>query len=98
MMTLRILTSAALKKKHAKTAEDSKFTGTVIGKPLDTVAEVQVEGGPVTSINEWILQRSSFSTDAANTNGDSSHDRGSPTPSSGLSSVGSRLDDDMDLS
>lgn len=88
----------ALKKKHSKTAEDSKFTGTVIGKHLDTIAEIQVEGGPVTSINEWIQQRSSFSTDAENTNGNSNHDRGSPTPSSGLSSVGSRLDEDMDLS
>jgi transcription initiation factor TFIID subunit 3 len=87
--------SAALKKKHAKTAEDSKFTGTVIGKPLDTIAEIQVEGGAVASINEWIMQRSSFPTEGEEA---SSHGRGSPTPSSGLSSVGSKLDDDMDLS
>ncbi|KIE02002.1 Bromodomain associated domain protein, partial [Metarhizium majus ARSEF 297] len=89
----------ALKKKHAKTAEDSKFTGTVIGRSLDTIAEIQVEGGPVTSVNEWIMQRSSSHTNLANTNrGETSRYRGSPTPSSGLSSVGSRLDDDMDLS
>ncbi|EFY88644.1 hypothetical protein J3458_003370 [Metarhizium acridum] len=89
----------ALKKKHAKTAEDSKFTGTVIGRPLDTIAEIQVEGGPVTTINEWIMQRSSFHANPTNTKrGETSRDRGSPTPSSGLSSVGSRLDDDMDLS
>ncbi|TWU77917.1 hypothetical protein ED733_005114 [Metarhizium rileyi] len=87
----------ALKKKHAKTAEDSKFTGTVIGKPLDTIAEIQVEGGPVTSINEWITQRSSLSAGAENTNGALNEERGSPTPSSGLSSVGSRFDDDDDM-
>ncbi|OAA49353.1 Bromodomain associated domain protein [Metarhizium rileyi] len=86
-----------LKKKHAKTAEDSKFTGTVIGKPLDTIAEIQVEGGPVTSINEWITQRSSLSAGAENTNGALNEERGSPTPSSGLSSVGSRFDDDDDM-
>ncbi|CCE35341.1 related to TAF(II) complex (TBP-associated protein complex) component [Claviceps purpurea 20.1] len=48
---------SALKKKHSKTAEESKYTGTVIGKPLDTISEIQVEGGPVTSIDEWIQQR-----------------------------------------
>ncbi|KAG6005143.1 hypothetical protein E4U21_000397 [Claviceps maximensis] len=122
---------SALKKKHSKTAEDSKYTGTVIGKPLDTVTEIQVEGGPVTSIDEWIQQQRELrrSADAAmqkqvngngNENGidDENEDENenghgtpgkdpkretcpSPTPSSGLSSVGSRLGEDgdeMDLS
>ncbi|KAG6111797.1 hypothetical protein E4U14_002275 [Claviceps sp. LM454 group G7] len=116
---------SALKKKHSKTAEESKYTGTVIGKPLDTISEIQVEGGPVTSIDEWIQQRRALLASAnastapqinghghrhmngckyGNGNGAEMH-RGegshSPTLSSGLSSVGSRLGDDgdeMDLS
>ncbi|KAG6044113.1 hypothetical protein E4U39_003692 [Claviceps sp. Clav50 group G5] len=120
---------SALKKKHSKTAEESKYTGTVIGKPLDTISEIQVEGGPVTSIDEWIQQRRALLASAnasaapqvnghghghmngckygngnANANGAEMH-RGegshSPTLSSGLSSVGSRLGDEgdeMDLS
>ncbi|KAG5973993.1 hypothetical protein E4U58_003769 [Claviceps cyperi] len=116
---------SALKKKHSKTAEESKYTGTVIGKPLDTISEIQVEGGPVTSIDEWIQQRRALLASAnasiapqvnghghghvngckyGNGNGAETH-RGegshSPTLSSGLSSVGSRLGDDgdeMDLS
>ncbi|KAG6034364.1 hypothetical protein E4U41_006562 [Claviceps citrina] len=48
---------SALKKKHSKTAEESKYTGTVIGKPLDTITEIQVEGGPVPSISEWIAKQ-----------------------------------------
>ncbi|KHN95314.1 Bromodomain associated domain protein [Metarhizium album ARSEF 1941] len=90
--------SADAPKKHAKTAEDNKFTGTVIGRSLDTVPEILVEGGPVTSINEWIMRRRSLPANAANLNGEARQGQGSPTPtpSSGLSSVGSRLDDDDD--
>ncbi|GAO16137.1 hypothetical protein UVI_02040320 [Ustilaginoidea virens] len=90
------VTKTALKKKHSKTGEDTKYSGTVVGKPLDSVVEIQVEGGPVTSISEWIQQRSACSSSAARTNGTRGHECGSPTPSSGLSSVGSRLDDDGD--
>ncbi|KAG5979667.1 hypothetical protein E4U55_004901 [Claviceps digitariae] len=102
---------SALKKKHSKTAEESKYTGTVIGKPLDTISEIQVEGGPVTSIDEWIQQRQALRKHInININGnghnatENGHERessSSPTLSSGLSSVGSRLGDDgdeMDLS
>lgn len=92
----------ALKKKHSKTVEESKYSGTVIGKSLDVVAEIQVEGGPVKTISEWIQQRSSLPGESKQTNGTGRHGRGgSPTPSSGLSSVGSRLGEDdveMDLS
>ncbi|KAG5979991.1 hypothetical protein E4U43_006795 [Claviceps pusilla] len=106
---------SALKKKHSKTAEDSKYTGTVIGKPLDTITEIQVEGGPVTSIDEWSQQQRELlrSANAAQQkhlngngygapgNGQERETSSSPAPSSGLSSVGSRLgedDDEMDLS
>ncbi|KAG5944959.1 hypothetical protein E4U53_006783 [Claviceps sorghi] len=102
---------SALKKKHSKTAEESKYIGTVIGKPLDAITEIQVEGGPVTSIDEWIQQRRLLRPAAkkqmnGNAQGPPGRDQGrescsSPTPSSGLSSVGSRLGEDgdeMDLS
>ncbi|GJN83652.1 bromodomain associated domain-containingprotein [Purpureocillium lilacinum] len=98
---------SALKMKHSKTGEDSKWNGTLIGKPLDTVAEIQVEGGPITSIDDWVMQRSRayftppHDDDAetghhagagAQTNGH--HHASSPSAaSSGLSSVGDRLDD-----
>ncbi|KJZ72654.1 hypothetical protein HIM_08013 [Hirsutella minnesotensis 3608] len=41
---------SALKKKHSKTAEDTKYHGTIIGRALDSVAEVQVEGGALGSV------------------------------------------------
>ncbi|KAL8772265.1 MAG: hypothetical protein Q9209_002477 [Squamulea sp. 1 TL-2023] len=46
------LTAAALKKKHNKTGESSRFQGTVIG----TAAEekpIRIEGGPVESLQDW---------------------------------------------
>ncbi|KAH7319965.1 hypothetical protein B0I35DRAFT_478260 [Stachybotrys elegans] len=46
----------ALKKKHSKTADDSKYHGTIIGRGND-VGEVQVEGGVETSISEWMRNR-----------------------------------------
>ncbi|KAF4962102.1 hypothetical protein FSARC_9803 [Fusarium sarcochroum] len=101
----------ALKKKHSKTGEDAKYHGTILGRGHDA-GEIQVEGGPETTIAEWISKRAS--------------PPGSPTPGeeqqpdkdqppqqqapqqnghasddeSGLSSVGDRLDqeDTMDLS
>ncbi|KYK55533.1 Bromodomain associated domain protein [Drechmeria coniospora] len=95
---------SSLKKKHSKAGEDSKWNGTIIGKPLDTVNEVQVEGGPATSIDEWVMQRSKdyfnpqsapqdmeIDVDGVNTNGH--RNPPSPSASSGLSSVGDRLDD-----
>lgn len=91
-------TTIALKKKHAKTATADKYIGTVIGKPIEGVAEVQVEGGPVTSIHEWNELRNES---AAAAGGQTAPPPLSPTTmSSGLSSVGSRLgdEDDMDLS
>ena len=94
---------SALTKKHSKTGDDTKWHGTILGKPLDTVSEMQVEGGSVTTIEQWIMHRSAAyfvsqlqDGDAhAQTNGD---DHPSPSASSGLSSVGDRLDvQDMDM-
>ncbi|KAL7820109.1 hypothetical protein V8C26DRAFT_394407 [Trichoderma gracile] len=47
---------AALKKKHSKTGDDAKWQGTIFGKSTDG-NEILVEGGPITSISEWISQR-----------------------------------------
>jgi transcription initiation factor TFIID subunit 3 len=46
----------ALKKKHSKTGDDAKWQGTIFGKSTDG-NEILVEGGPITSISEWISQR-----------------------------------------
>lgn len=94
----------ALKKRHNKTSDDAKFQGTILGKPND-IGEVEIEiegGGEMKSISDWIAVRSGHaqkdSTPLVNGNGEQ-HSTSS-TPSSGLSSVGDRLeqnDDDMDL-
>ena len=42
----------ALKKKHSKTGEESRFQGTVLGKAADT-KPVLVEGGQLDSIQAW---------------------------------------------
>lgn len=95
--------STALKKKHNKTSDDSKFQGTLLGKPGDH-GEIEIEGGgEIKSIDDWIRQRSgdlprTSPTPEVNGNRDGAV---SPSPSSGLSSVGDRLAgeglDEMDL-
>jgi transcription initiation factor TFIID subunit 3 len=40
-----------LKQKHSKN-DDSRYANTILGKPTDH-GEVLVEGGPVSSIDEW---------------------------------------------
>lgn len=102
----------ALKKRHNKSSEDSKFQGTILGKPIDT-GDIEVEGGgDIKSIDDWISQRSAIRPRSdgealVNGTGDGGNDndeqqRRSRSPSSGLSSVGSRLAqedrDEMDLS
>lgn len=82
----------ALKKKHSKAGDDTKYHGTLLGRAADGVCDMAVEGGPAASIDEWVAQRRR----AAMPNG-----LGSPAASSGLSSVGDRLNADagsrMDL-
>ncbi|KAM5356068.1 hypothetical protein ACJ41O_002714 [Fusarium nematophilum] len=100
----------ALKKKHSKTGEDAKYHATILGRGNDA-GEIQVEGGPDTTIAEWISKRIASSSPPApekekqekqeqqqqqqqrqQQNGHASDDE------SGLSSVGDRLEDEMDLS
>lgn len=51
-----------LKKKHSTTDEDSRYTGTILGKPAEPRA-IKVEGGDITSMKEWVekLRRPSIS-------------------------------------
>ncbi|KAH7163301.1 hypothetical protein B0J13DRAFT_538314 [Dactylonectria estremocensis] len=96
----------ALKKKHSKTGEDAKFHGTILGRGNDT-GEVQVEGGPDTTITDWISKRTVDPDEQARQqqeqepqpNGHASYND-DEDDDSGLSSVGDRLDGDeeMDLS
>jgi transcription initiation factor TFIID subunit 3 len=39
-------------KKHSKTGVDSRYQGTILGKPAELRA-VKIEGGAVDSIEEW---------------------------------------------
>lgn len=45
----------ALKKKHSKTGEESRYQGTLLGKPAED-RPVKIEGGPVESLLEWQLR------------------------------------------
>ena len=63
---------AVLKKKHSKTGEESRYQGTVIGKPADE-GVVLVEGGDVDSIEAWSAKMYQQSRDA----------RGSPSQKTG---------------
>ncbi|EON61966.1 hypothetical protein W97_01184 [Coniosporium apollinis CBS 100218] len=45
----------ALKKKHSKTGEESRYQGTVLGKPAED-RPIKIEGGPADSFQEWVRQ------------------------------------------
>lgn len=66
----------ALKKKHSKTGEESRYQGTVLGKDAEC-QKVVIVGGSVGSISEWGAQVRSRTI---------SPTRGTPA-SSGISSV-----------
>ncbi|KAI5466793.1 hypothetical protein BGZ63DRAFT_398425 [Mariannaea sp. PMI_226] len=91
----------ALKKKHSKTGDDAKYHATILGRGGDN-GEIQVEGGPDTSINDWINKRSAVAVDQDSHGTDTRPQQNghvSDDDDSGLSSVGDRLDhEDMDLS
>lgn len=42
-----------LKKKHGTTDEESRYTGTILGKPAEPRA-VKIEGGDIASMGEWL--------------------------------------------
>lgn len=43
---------AVLKKKHSTADEESRYVGTILGKPAEPRI-VKVEGGDITSVKEW---------------------------------------------
>lgn len=76
----------ALKKKHNKNDQDSKYAGTILGKGIEH-GEIPIEGGDVTSIGEWCQKM----RDATQRPRDGSPDS---RPSSGLSSL---ADDEVEM-
>lgn len=80
-----------LKKRHSKTADDSKYTGTLLGKAHDQGLVVVEGGGEIDSIQAWIDKRRAPPRKSPELDADSR------PASSGLSSVGT-MADEMDLS
>ncbi|KAI0818197.1 hypothetical protein GGR55DRAFT_62114 [Xylaria sp. FL0064] len=76
----------ALKRKHNKTDQDSKYAGTILGRSIDH-GEVPVEGGPDTSLAAWAarMREASLRPPDPQPSGDNEND--SRPPSSGLSSL-----------
>jgi transcription initiation factor TFIID subunit 3 len=108
-----LMNSTALKKKHSKNEDDSKFLGTVLGKCIEH-GDVLVEGGECPSIFAWEERRRLAAQktpeppkglqnhQSEEVNGDHDGDgdgEDSRPPSSGLSSLGDRsIADEMDMS
>lgn len=55
---------AAMKKKHSKTGEESRYQGTVLGKEVEVQA-VTIVGGPAVSIAEFTQKSLSAPNDDA---------------------------------
>lgn len=103
----------ALKKKHSKNDDDSKYLGTLLGRSIEH-GDVLVEGGECPSISVWEERRRAAAQktpepparEQKQVNGHGDHDEDgdgdgeeSRPPSSGLSSLGDRsIADEMDLS
>jgi transcription initiation factor TFIID subunit 3 len=47
-----VLICAVLKKKHSTADEESRYFGTILGKPAEP-RTIKVEGGDMTSVKEW---------------------------------------------
>jgi len=52
----------ALKNKHSKSADDTRYHGTLLGRPNDSGLVAVEGGGPASSIEEWIAQRHGLCT------------------------------------
>jgi len=75
----------ALKKKHNTTTEgDTRYNGTILGKPAEPRA-VKVEGGDISSVKEWAERLKRPRKDTSNLS--------SRRASSALSSLGDDMDD-----
>ncbi|KAL6250809.1 hypothetical protein RBB50_003112 [Rhinocladiella similis] len=74
----------ALKKRHSKTGEESRYQGTVLGKDIE-LQSVAIVGGPAASLSEWAQK--SFSRPGA-----------SPATSGISSAPLTPIDDDLSMS
>jgi len=77
-----------LKKKHSTADEESRYHGTMLGKPSEPRI-VKVEGGDITSVKEWAERLKASSNSPATMS--------SRAQSSALSSVGDQSMFDMDF-
>ena len=102
-----LMMGTALKKKHSKNDDDSKYLGTLLGRSIEH-GDVLVEGGECPSIFVWEERRRIagqktpeppvLQNHPGEVNGDGDREESRP-PSSGLSSLGDRsIADEMDLS
>ncbi|KAI0460155.1 hypothetical protein F5B21DRAFT_498757 [Xylaria acuta] len=76
----------ALKRKHNKTDQDSKYAGTILGRSIDH-GEVLIEGGPDTSLAAWAARMREASLRPPDPQPTAEDDNDSRPPSSGLSSL-----------
>jgi transcription initiation factor TFIID subunit 3 len=77
-----------LKKKHITTEQDTRYNGTILGKPAEPRA-IKVEGGDISSVKEWAerLKKPTQTTSIMS----------SRRPSSALSSLGDVEMEDMEF-
>lgn len=98
-MDLTFFSSAALKKRHSKTDEDSKWNGTILGRGHEH-GSVLVEGAEVSSLRTWHenLRRAAEKPPESTRAQNPAADPDSRPPSSGLSSLSDQvLDDDVEF-
>jgi len=89
--------AAALKKRHSKAEDDTKYSGTVLGRGTEH-GDVVVEGGEASSIRQW-EERLKRERQLSPVTMPQTPEEDSRPPSSGLSSLGDRtIGEDMDLS
>ncbi|KAI8632279.1 hypothetical protein F5Y19DRAFT_358309 [Xylariaceae sp. FL1651] len=86
----------ALKRKHNKTDQDSKYAGTILGRSIEH-GEVLVEGGPDTSLAAWAARMREASLRPPDPHPTAEDDNDSRPPSSGLSSLADEEVEMMDF-
>lgn len=86
-----VLIMTALKKRHDKTGEETRYQGTAIGKAVEVPRAIVVEGSDITSVEEWAnkLRKHQKSASVSTT--------ASSRQSSDLSSLDGTMDDDHEM-
>lgn len=83
----------ALKKKHNAADPEARYNGTILGKMIDRA--VKVEGGDISSIQEWSEKRAKLNEASPPTLPASAFS--SRRPSSALSSLGDQSMESMEF-